>query len=113
MTGVEESEATSRLRRIATTRGKRAIDIHPVARTPEEWAEVLEIWGERRFRARQVFRWIHARGVVDPEAMTDLSKPLRQRLRGDGLSPIAELVDLRRAADGTRKLLLRLCDQRQ
>ena len=34
------------------------------------------------FHARQVFRWVHRRGVTDPERMTDLSRELRARLRG-------------------------------
>ena len=38
--------------------------------------------GERRFRATQLFRWIHQRGASDFDAMTDLAKPLREKLRG-------------------------------
>ena len=38
--------------------------------------------GERRFRATQLFRWIHQRGASDFDAMTDLAKPLRENLRG-------------------------------
>jgi 23S rRNA (adenine2503-C2)-methyltransferase len=94
----------------ATTRGLGPPEIHPLARLPEEWAEVLEGWGERRYRARQVFRWIQARGVADPDQMTDVSKALRQRLRDDGLGSVVRLVELRRAADDTCKLLLQLLD---
>jgi 23S rRNA (adenine2503-C2)-methyltransferase len=94
----------------ATTRGLEPPDIHPLARLPEEWAEILEQWGERRYRARQVFRWIHARGVTDPDQMTDLSKALRQRLKDDGCGSVVKLVELRRAADDTTKLLLQLFD---
>jgi 23S rRNA (adenine2503-C2)-methyltransferase len=63
--------------------------------------------GESRFRADQIFRWLHLRGVRSFEAMTDLSKALREKLvevaRVGGL----ELEDVRVARDGTRKLLLR------
>ena len=38
--------------------------------------------GERRFRATQLVRWIHQRGASDFDAMTDLAKPLREKLRG-------------------------------
>ena len=35
------------------------------------------------FHARQVFRWVHRRGVTDPERMTDLSRELRARLAAE------------------------------
>ena len=34
--------------------------------------------GEKPFRAKQVFRWIHQRGVDDFDAMTDLAKSDRK-----------------------------------
>jgi 23S rRNA (adenine2503-C2)-methyltransferase len=71
---------------------------------------VLESWGERGFRAKQVFRWIHGKGVLDPSEMTDLSKGLRERLVAEGLKPLAKLVDVRRSSDDTRKLLLEFED---
>lgn len=36
--------------------------------------------GEKRFRAQQVMKWIHHRGVRDFSQMTDLSQSLRERL---------------------------------
>ena len=35
---------------------------------------------EKPFRATQIIKWIHQRGVSDVSQMTDLSKALRQRL---------------------------------
>jgi 23S rRNA (adenine2503-C2)-methyltransferase len=66
--------------------------------------------GEKPFRAAQVLQWIHRFGVDDFETMTNLSKALRTKL-----AEVAEIrgpdVALDRiAADGTRKLLLRLSD---
>ena len=59
--------------------------------------------GEKRFRAQQVMKWIHHRGVRDFDDMTDLSRALRDRL-----SRIAEVTPPRIAEqqdsqDGTRK----------
>ena len=51
--------------------------MHPIARLPEDWKESLLARGERPYRAQQIFRWIHARGVLDPDKMTDLGAPLR------------------------------------
>jgi 23S rRNA (adenine2503-C2)-methyltransferase len=61
--------------------------------------------GEKRFRATQLFRWIHQRGAADFSAMTDLAKSLRDKLGG-----VAEVLPLRVAteqssADGTIKWL--------
>ena len=39
--------------------------------------------GEKAFRARQVLQWIHQRRVTDFDAMTDLSKKLREQLQRD------------------------------
>ncbi len=62
------------------------------------------------FRARQIFAWLHARGASDCAAMTDLSRELRERLAERvELAPL--VVDAEQsAADGTRKLRLRLRD---
>lgn len=62
--------------------------------------------GESAFRAKQVMRWIYARGVTDFDAMTDLSKPLRARLPGIAeIRPPRRVLE-QRAEDGTRKWLL-------
>jgi 23S rRNA (adenine2503-C2)-methyltransferase len=85
--------------------------IHPIARLPEEWAPALAAQGERAFVAKQVFSWIHRRGVVDAAAMTNLSTRLRASLAEGGLTPggcVPERVH--RSADGTRKIAVRLHD---
>jgi 23S rRNA (adenine2503-C2)-methyltransferase len=84
--------------------------IPPLARTPEEWAEALRPIGARPFHARQLFRWMQARGVLDPDRMTDLPKELRAQLAMLELDRTMQLADERRAADDTRKLLVRLRD---
>jgi 23S rRNA (adenine2503-C2)-methyltransferase len=80
------------------------------ARLPDEIAEWLGGIGEPRYRAVQLFRWLHRRGVFEPERMTDLGAALRRRLTEAGLAPPAEVVEVRRGRDGTRKLLLLLAD---
>jgi 23S rRNA (adenine2503-C2)-methyltransferase len=61
--------------------------------------------GEKRFRAVQLFRWIHQKGQADIGAMTDLAKSLRHKLAGvaevRGLSLLSEHI----SADGTVKWL--------
>ena len=61
--------------------------------------------GEKPFRAKQVFQWIHQRGVADFDAMTDLAKSLREKLKGIAeVTPPAVLSE-HRSADGTVKWL--------
>src|SRR5690606_35220313 len=52
----------------------------PLARFPEEWEAALAELGEPRYRGKQLFRWIHRRGVFDPQAMSDLPEALRGKL---------------------------------
>jgi 23S rRNA (adenine2503-C2)-methyltransferase len=85
--------------------------LHPIARLPEEWAHALAVAGERAYAARQVFAWIHQRGVVDAAAMTNLSGRLRATLAAGGLSPgVCVPERVHRSADGTRKIAVRLRD---
>ncbi|MBI4700688.1 MAG: 23S rRNA (adenine(2503)-C(2))-methyltransferase RlmN [Deltaproteobacteria bacterium] len=87
-----------------------ASPIHPAARLPQEWQSVLAARGEPPYRARQIFRWIHGRAVIDPAKMTDLPLELRAALRADGLADVATPERIHRSADGARKLVLRLRD---
>lgn len=66
--------------------------------------------GEKAFRASQVMKWLYHRGVTDLDAMTDLSKVLRERLSEVAVMELPEVaVDLP-SADGTRKWVVRLAD---
>jgi 23S rRNA (adenine2503-C2)-methyltransferase len=80
----------------------------PLARTPEEWARVMTSLGGRAFHGRQVFKWLHLRGVTDPKAMTDLPSALRSSLEALGMASVAKVALERRALDDTRKLLVEL-----
>jgi 23S rRNA (adenine2503-C2)-methyltransferase len=65
------------------------------------------------FRARQVFRWIWKRGVTDFEAMTDLSRSLRDDLSQRYSISTPALLKRERSEDGTEKFVLGLEDSRQ
>ncbi len=69
--------------------------------------------GEKPFRARQVLKWIHGRGVTEFAAMTDLSQPLRARLRELCALRPPEVVQLHESRDGTIKWLTALEDGNQ
>ena len=64
--------------------------------------------GEKPFRATQVLQWIHHYGVEDFDAMTNVSKELRARLKEIACVAAPEVIADQLAEDGTRKWLLRL-----
>lgn len=66
--------------------------------------------GEKAFRAVQVLKWVHQRGVVDIEQMTDLSKNLRQWLLATTENRLPQIVIDQASDDGTHKWLLQLDD---
>ncbi len=61
--------------------------------------------GEKPFRARQVFRWLHQRGATDFAAMTDLAKPLRAWLEAEASMAALSVLTTQRSRDGTVKWL--------
>ena len=71
----------------------------------EGLAAFCEQLGEKRFRAVQLFRWIHQRGESDFTRMTDLARSLRDKL--PAVCTITDLPVLSRqdSADGTIKWL--------
>ena len=66
--------------------------------------------GGRAFHGKQVFRWIHARGVTDASLMSDLPKNLRDSLATLDLGGVLSIASERRALDRTRKLLVQMKD---
>ncbi len=66
------------------------------------WCAAL---GEKRFRAVQLFRWMHQKGASDFEAMSDLAKPLRAKLQGAAEVKALPLLSEHISADGTVKWL--------
>jgi len=80
---------------------------------PHELETALAAVGAEPFHARQVYRWIHKRAETDFERMTDLSRPLRARLRDQFTISTPAVVGDERSLDGTRKFVLQLADGRK
>ncbi|MBL8326630.1 MAG: 23S rRNA (adenine(2503)-C(2))-methyltransferase RlmN [Rubrivivax sp.] len=64
-----------------------------------------EAQGEKRFRAVQLFRWVHQKGAADFEAMSDLAKSLRSSLAGQAEVRALPVLSEQQSADGTVKWL--------
>ena len=61
--------------------------------------------GEKRFRATQLFRWIHQKGAGDFAQMSDLAKSLRDKLAGVAEIRALKVISEHTSADGTVKWL--------
>jgi 23S rRNA (adenine2503-C2)-methyltransferase len=68
-------------------------------------ASFCEGLGEKRFRATQLFRWIHQRGASGFDQMSDLAKALRDKLHGIAAIQPLPVISEQVAGDGTIKWL--------
>jgi 23S rRNA (adenine2503-C2)-methyltransferase len=71
----------------------------------EGLAAFCEELGEKRFRATQLFRWIHQRGERDFDQMSDLAKQLRDKLKTTARIEAPAVVSQHESSDGTIKWL--------
>ncbi|MDM4767393.1 23S rRNA (adenine(2503)-C(2))-methyltransferase RlmN [Pelomonas sp. SE-A7] len=68
-------------------------------------AAYCEQLGEKRFRATQLFRWIHQKGASDFAQMSDLAKSLRDKLASRAHIAALQVISEHQSADGTVKWL--------
>lgn len=61
--------------------------------------------GEKSFRATQLFRWIHQKGASDFDQMSDLAKPLRDKLTRTAHVQGLKIISQKESGDGTIKWL--------
>jgi 23S rRNA (adenine2503-C2)-methyltransferase len=66
--------------------------------------------GEKPYRADQILKWIHFHGVQDFQAMTNMSKDLRQKLTDTAEIAVPQVLLEKPSADGTYKWLIRMND---
>ena len=79
--------------------------------TIDELTEVILSLGEKKFRARQLYDWMHVKLARSLDDMTNLPKGLRSRLAEEFTMTSLEVVDVQVSAiDGTRKFLFGLED---
>lgn len=71
----------------------------------------MEKLGDKKFRAKQIYSWIHEKLADDFDEMTNLSKELRGKLKKDyELTSLSLLKVQTSKLDGTSKFLFRLSD---
>ena len=79
--------------------------------TYEELTEYIASLGEKPFRAKQIYEWMHVKQVTSIDEMTNLSKNLRERLKEQCTFTVLKQIDVQISKqDGTRKYLFGLSD---
>ena len=76
--------------------------------TQPQLENFFELIGEKRFRAGQVMKWIHHFGVDDFDAMSNIGKALREKLKASAEIRGPEVVSEDISSDGTRKWVVRV-----
>lgn len=79
--------------------------------TLEDWQEWVRLNGEPAFRAGQIFDWLYAKRVSSFEAMTNLSKALRDKLAAQFAFVTLSEIAKYKSQDGTVKFLFELADK--
>ena len=80
------------------------------SQTREELEAQFQAWEQPAYRVAQLLDWLYVQRVTDYDAMTNLPKALREKLRGQfSLQPL-ELVRKQGARDTTQKFLWKLAD---
>lgn len=78
--------------------------------TWEELEQQLLSWGQPKYRAHQIFRWLYQELETDINKMTDLPKTLRERLVEEATVGTLTRLQVAASEDGTQKILFRLRD---
>lgn len=79
--------------------------------TYEQLQKEMQDLGEKAFRAKQIYEWLHVKLADSFAEMTNLSKELRGRLEESWyISPVSVLEHQESRIDGTNKFLFRLAD---
>ncbi len=79
--------------------------------TMPEMQEFITSLGEKAFRAKQIYEWLHKKGAVSLDEMTNLPKALKEKLAAEAeLRTVSVRTMQESKIDGTRKYLFRLYD---
>jgi len=76
--------------------------------TSAEMLTFVTDMGEKPFRAKQLMKWLYKRGVGNFDAMTDLAKSFRERLKQVAEVRVPDVTLRQHSTDGTRKWLLQV-----
>ncbi|MBQ8261516.1 MAG: 23S rRNA (adenine(2503)-C(2))-methyltransferase RlmN [Lachnospiraceae bacterium] len=79
--------------------------------TTEELKDLMRSLGEKEFRAKQIYEWMHKKLASDYEEMTNISAALKEKLKNTCTYTKLQMLRMQESAeDGTRKYLFALPD---
>ncbi|MCB0842811.1 MAG: 23S rRNA (adenine(2503)-C(2))-methyltransferase RlmN, partial [Bacteroidetes bacterium] len=67
----------------------------------EELKKLMESWGEKPFRAKQVYEWLWKKPVNSFSEMSNLSKHLREKLEAEFTIDKVQIAGFQKSNDGT------------
>jgi 23S rRNA (adenine2503-C2)-methyltransferase len=76
--------------------------------SPVEMVAFFESIGEKKFRATQLLKWMHQDGVDSFDEMSNISKPLREKLKQVAVIEAPAILEQLDSKDGTRKFLFEI-----
>ncbi|MFO8086874.1 MAG: 23S rRNA (adenine(2503)-C(2))-methyltransferase RlmN [Bacteroidales bacterium] len=79
--------------------------------TVEEIEAVIEQYGEKQFRAKQIIEWLWQKHIAAFDEMTSLSKGLREKLQRDFYIHRPKVINKQLSKDGTIKLAFEMEDE--
>ncbi len=84
-----------------------------LGKTAPQLIDVLKSYDQAPFRGKQLYQAIYHRRILDLDNITELSKPLRQRLAASYSITATTVSNVFHSNDGTRRYLLRLADENE
>ncbi len=76
----------------------------------DELVDIVESYGQPKFRAKQIHEWIHKHNVTSYEEMTNVPKALREKLAEQFPMSVEKILEKAESSDGSRKYLIELFD---
>ncbi|MGH2565621.1 MAG: hypothetical protein ACRDE5_13985, partial [Ginsengibacter sp.] len=76
----------------------------------QELEQYFETIGEKKFRTKQVYEWLWQKPVQSFDAMTNISKELREKLKEDFILPGLTIDVIQHSEDGTIKTRFKTWD---
>lgn len=84
-----------------------------LGQTEDELIAFAQSLGEKPFRGKQLYQAIYARRILDFDHITELAKPLREKLNATSCITETTIANVFYSSDGTRRYLLKLGDGKE
>ena len=84
--------------------------LHLTGFRASELAEFVQKIGEPKYRAKQIFKGLHARRLRDFDEMTDLPRAFREKLNETATATTLKVESRYVSEDGTRRFLMKTRD---